>query len=300
MGLVTIADLHREPPEVVAKYVMWAEDLRDMYEKFIEEDEEDVNFAVGWHGAKARSGGLHASEISGACKRPAFYSLTGHPREDKKLDPFWKKRFRVGHMLHGMIQEDWRRLAEKSNGLISFEREVRIGPDLQPIAAQYDIHSSSDGVLVFRDHPWGPAVLRIGLEIKTESPLEFEKIKDVKPQHQRQTCVYMRCLDVPVLWTMYVNKGNQNIIPSKYPYLYTFDFNLWNQIEGEAKEVIHLATIKELPPRTEGISCEFCGYSSICNPEVLQMKERRKLAKEFRTKQQKKFSKGLRAPRSTP
>ena len=232
MGLVTIADLHNQPSDIVAKYTAWASDIGEMYEKFILEDDEDVAFVAGWHGAKGRSSGIHASEMSGKCRRPVWYSLTGVQRQDAKIDPFWKKRFRIGHMYHAMVQDDLRRMCEKSGGLMSFEREVKINPSLQAIAAQYDIQSSSDGIITFRDFPWGPAVMRIGLEIKTESPDQFKELKTVKEQHQRQTCVYMRCLDVPLLWTMYINKGNQNIVPSKPPYLFTFDFRLWGEIEN--------------------------------------------------------------------
>lgn len=300
MGLVTINDLLTLPPDLRVKYIAWAGDLQEMYENFIEQDDEDVSFVAGWNGAKGRSGGIHASELSGECKRPAWYSLVGEKRHERNLDPFWKKRFRVGHVYHNMIQEDWRRLCEKSNGVLSFEKEVKISPNLQNIAAQYGIHSSSDGVITFRNHPWGAAEMRVGLEIKTESPDQFAKIKDVKLQHQRQTCVYMRCLDVPILWTMYVNKGNQNVIPSKHPYLYTFDFDLWGQIEREAKEVIHLATINAIPERAEGIGCEFCGYAHTCKPDHLTRKQKREDAKKSRAVQTKRLAqgKGIRAPRS--
>lgn len=300
MGLVTIADLHREQADVIAKYMSWAGDLSLIYERFVREDEDDVSFVAGWHGAKARTSGIHASEMSGACRRPVWYSLRGAQREDRELDPFWKKRFRIGHMYHAMIQEDWRRICEQSGGLMTFEREVRIGPDLQAIAREYDIQSSCDGVITFRDEPWGAAVLRVGLEIKTESPDQFKELKEPKEQHRRQTCVYMRCLDVPLLWTMYVNKGNQNIVESKPPYLFKFDFQLWGAIEQETKEVIRLATINEIPPRHEGLNCEFCGYAHACQPEYMKKKERREAGKKERAAQAKRLKKmghgGIRVP----
>jgi len=275
MTLVTINDLVTQPPDVIAMYMSNASDLLDMYETFVKEDDEDVLFAAGWNSAKSRSDGIHASEMSSACRRPAYYSLKKVPRQDKELDPFWKKRFRVGHIYHAMVQEDWRRLAEKSNGLISFEREVRIDPRLQAIAEQYNIKSSCDGVLTFRERPWGAAVMRIALEIKTESPDQFAKLTEPKPEHRRQTCVYMRCLDAPICWTQYINKGNQNIKPSKHPFLFTFDHELWGKIERETQQVIRLATINEIPPRTEGFTCEFCGFSNTCKPEYLEKSKKR-------------------------
>lgn len=275
MGLVTINDMISQPREMLAKYMMWAGDLLEMYENFVRDDEEDVSFAAGWNSAKGRSDGIHASEMSGECRRPVYYSLKKVPRADKPLDPGMKKRFRVGHVYHAMVQDDWRRLCERSGGLMSFEKEVRIDPKLQLIAEEYNIKSSCDGVITFRDKPWGEAVMRVALEIKTESPDQFAKLTEPKLQHRRQTCVYMRCLDTPICWTQYINKGNQNIKPSKHPFLFFFDHQLWGQIEKETQEVIHLATINEVPPRVEGFGCEFCGFSKTCQPEYLKKAQQR-------------------------
>lgn len=302
MGLVTIKDLTTEPKDQVASYMQWASDLSIMYDDFIRNDDEDVAFVAGWHGAKQRSQGIHASEMSGECRRTVWYSLTGVKRVDADLDPFWKKRFRIGHMYHAMIQEDWRRLCEKSKGFLSFQKEVRIDPKLQLVAEQYGIESSCDGVFIFHEHPWGAATMRVGLEIKTKSPKEYEKLTEPDVQHLRQTCVYMKCLDVPVLYTMYVNKGNQNIIPSTPPYLFPFDHALWNVIEQETQEVRHLAVINELPPRVEGIGCQFCGYSWTCKPECLARKERSKEYKKARETQERRLKRhgpsGMRMPRT--
>lgn len=301
MSLVTIEDLLTEPNEMVALYRTWAYELGERYDLFIKQDEEDVSFTVGWHGAKARSSGIHASELSGECQRPVWYSLQGTARSDQELDAFWKKKFRVGHIYHAMVQEDWRRLCEASDGLLTFESEVRIDPSLQPIAKQYDIQSSCDGVINFHDFPGEPPILRVGLEIKTESPDQFKDLKEPKLQHKRQTCVYMKCLNVPLLYTQYINKGTQNIVPSKPPWVFSFDFDLWNKIEGEAKHVIHLATINEIPPRKEGIWCDFCGYNQTCQPDALKKKARREEGKKRREAQQKRHRTvgvgGIRVPK---
>ncbi len=297
MKLVTIQDLVTEPPDVIAKYMAFAGDLLDIYEGFIKDDDDDVMFPVGWNSAKSRSDGIHASEMSSACRRPAFYSLKKVSRQDTDIDHGMKKRFRIGHMYHAMVQEDWRRSAEKSGGLIGFEREVKIDPKLQLIAEQYNIKSSCDGVLTFRDVPWGPAILRVALEIKTESPDQFAKLTAPKPEHKRQTCVYMRCLNTPLCWTQYINKGNQNIKPSAYPFLFQFDHELWGQIEKETQQVIHLATINEIPPRVEGFNCGFCGFANTCKPEYLEKTKRREEGKKTRTAMQKNMRTPLRVPR---
>lgn len=304
MGLVTINDLLTEPSDRAALYRAWAYDVGVMYDEFIKKDDEDVSFVVGWHGAKARTSGIHASELSGECQRPVWYSLKGEQRCDQELDPFWKKKFRVGHVYHAMVQEDWRRMCEKSGGMLTFESEVRISPELSAIAEQYDIQSSCDGRINFHDFPGGPPVMRMGIEIKTESPDQFKELKEPKLQHRRQTCVYMKCLDVPLMYTQYINKGTQNIVPSKPPWVFSFDFNLWNEIEAEAKEVIHLATINELPPRKEGIWCEFCGYNQVCGPQVLEKKAKREEGKKARDARNKRIRTigvgGIRMPKGNP
>lgn len=298
MSLASINDLISQSQDQVASYTSWAGDLSDMYEDFIKKDDEDVIFPAGWNSAKGRSDGIHASEMSGGCRRPVYYSLKGVQRTEKELDPFWKKKFRVGHIYHNMVQEDWRRLCEKSGGLMRFEKEVRISPSLQAIAEQYNIKSSCDGVISFCDRPNGEAVMRVALEIKTESPGEFEKLKSPKLQHARQTCVYMRCLDTPLCYTQYINKGSQAIKPSKFPYLFHFDHQLWGTIEKETRDVIHLATINEIPPRTEGINCEFCGYSDQCKPPSLERKRFRDAGKKDRAVLSKRLNAGIRTPKS--
>ena len=304
MGLVTIKDLITGPPDMNALYRAWAYDVGTMYDEFVKKDDEDVSFQVGWHGAKARAAGIHASELSGECQRPVWYSLKGEQRADQELDPFWKKKFRVGHVYHAMVQEDWRRMCEKSGGMLTFESEVRIAPELSAIAKQYDIQSSCDGRINFHDFPGGPPVMRMGIEIKTESPDQFRDLKEPKLQHRRQTCVYMKCLDVPLMYTQYINKGTQNIVPSKPPWVFSFDFDLWNKIEAEAKQVIHLATINQIPPRTEGIWCEFCGYNQICGPEVLVRKAKREEGKKARDARNKRIRTvgvgGIRMPKGKP
>lgn len=296
MTLVTIDDLVTQPSDVIAKYMAYASDMLSMYENFIKDDDEDVMFAAGWHGAKSRSDGIHASEMSSECRRPVYYSLKKVQRQDIAIEPGMKKRFRVGHIYHAMVQEDWRRLAEKSGGLIGFEREVKIDPKLQAVAEQYNIKSSCDGVITFRDYPWGPAVMRVALEIKTESPDQFAKLTAPKPEHRRQTCVYMRCLNAPVCWTQYINKGNQNIKPSEYPYLFLFDHELWGKIETETKDVIHLATISEVPPRVEGFTCSFCGFSGTCKPAYLEKEKKRAEGKKAR----EVINRTIRAPMRVP
>lgn len=292
MKLTTINDLITLPADELLHFFRMAEGVLDMYEEFIRQDERDVHFIAGWHGAGARSAGIHASELSGDCLRAVCYSIQGETRNDGNLDPFWKKRFRVGHTYHALVQDDFRRMCEQSGGMLSCQSEVTISPDLQGIAEEFGISSSCDLALNFHEEPWGPIILRLGIEIKTESGPQFELLKGPKPMHLRQTNVYQRCLDVPLMWTMYHNKSNQNIVPSKHPYLFAFDFDLWEETVARMNTAHHhVRVLNKLPARVEGIGCEFCGYGHICQPEWLQKKQRRADGKKLREAQAKRLRK---------
>lgn len=288
MPLVKISDLKTETPENVNAYLKWASELGGMYDRFIEADDENVSFDVGWGAAKERAPGLHASEVSG-CQRPAVYSLMGTERREK-IEAFWRKKFRTGHLFHGMLQNDFKRMCEKSHGMLSFESEVKISPKFQPMAEKWGINSSCDGIINFMDEPGGPPILRVGLELKTESPDEFAKLKKPRDYHLEQATVYQASLDLPLMWTFYYNKGNQNTMPSKAPWLFLFDHHLWAALEKRFEARHADAKAKNLPDRIEGIKCEFCAFSYLCDPEHLKKKAKRQAAKELRNKARKKTS----------
>lgn len=285
MPLTTISDLEREPPDQVAMYTMLAQDLKIMYEAFIEHDDESVSFPAGWGGSASRAHGLHASELStDGCQRWTVYSLMGAEKQ-QKVDSFWKKRFRIGHMIHAMLQNDFARMAAATGGTVTFEPEVAISPKLQEgVAKKYGVHSHCDGVFSIREVADGPVVLRVGVEVKSESPDEFKEIKEPKPYHKDQALIYMKCLDLPLIWFVYYNKGNQNIVPSIPPYLMTFDHRRWAEIEDTIIARRADAAEQRLPERKEGIKCEFCPYGHICRPDYLAKKAKRAAAKEARKK----------------
>jgi hypothetical protein len=286
MPLATIADLKNETPENVALYLRWASELSGMYDRFLDQDDDPVSFNVGWGASSARPGGVHASEISG-CQRKAVYSLMDTPRQGA-ISAFWKRKFHTGHLVHALIQNDLERLCAKSNGLYSFEPEVKISPELQPLAAKWDIHSSSDGVFVFHDGNYGPPLMRVNLEIKSEAPNGWEDLKEPKPEHREQATLYMACLDVPITWTLYYNKGTQAIVKSEHPWLFTFDHHLWASMEARIVQRRENARLKVLPEPLEGIQCEFCPYAYTCDPKYLKQKERMSNARKARAKARKR------------
>lgn len=293
MPLVTINDLSVLSQSELQTYFGGAMDIRGLYEDFVENDDDGTSYIAGRHSSRGRAAGLHASEISNDCRRKAVYSLTGCERQDR-TSVFWKKRFNVGHAFHALIQDDFHRMAQKSQGIITFESEVRLSPDLQGICKQWDIHSSADGILSFRDQPFGPVVLRVLLEIKTDSDKEFEKRNCPSEYHREQTHLYAKALNVPVIYYFYINKSNQNIAPSEPPYVEIFNFKIWERVLEKI-----LASHEDVkrgitPDRVEGMACEFCPFSWTCDPEYLKRKEARR---SFHTRISRALRTGIKAPK---
>lgn len=272
MPLVSIADLNG-PPDEVAYRTEQARQLSAMYDEFITFDD-----------GHYRAPGIHASELY-PCLRKVIYSLLDVPRKPM-VAKFWKQRFKMGSAIHSMVQADFHKMTAKSRALayaaefastrglfLKFEDELPCTPEHQALAAHYNIHSACDGVFTFyEDNPNNEQktpspVLRVGLEIKSEAPNGYESLRAPKPEHVRQGHIYMACLDLPLMWFFYMNKGNQNNTESSHPYLIPFQSEVWREVEERCQEALALAARKELPPRTETIVCEFCPWSYECKPD---------------------------------
>jgi hypothetical protein len=218
-----------------------------------------------------RTPGIHASELGG-CGRKIVYNLLG-VEQNKNTPPIWRKRFKVGHAIHNMFQQDFSEMAADSNGAFTFEAEVPINPDTSALANKWCIYSSCDGVFTYWERenessPW-QQVLRVGLEIKTSSDAEFEKLRAPKPEHVDQAHIYMACLDLPVMWFLYFNKGNQNTTPSTGPWMTSFNSKTWSRLESKMEGLHAAADSALLPDREESIVCEFCAFRGTCQPKWL-------------------------------
>ena len=242
-----------------------------------------------------RPAGVHASEVSG-CKRKLVYTMRGTAKEDR-ASVAWKQRFKVGQALHDIMQADLHSMAKQSNGFITFEDEVRISPDTHTIAAKWGIHSSADGVLTFYEKKpidskafgqWAEGdvdcrtpIRRILVEIKSKAPDAFDKLRAPESDHIDQATVYMACLNIPLTWYMYWNKGDQTITPSAGPFLQPFDPKRWAKIEERMAEAWDYLEKEELQgklpdsKKDEGVLCEFCPYSWTCQPGYLNNRGKR-------------------------
>jgi CRISPR/Cas system-associated exonuclease Cas4 (RecB family) len=270
MPLASIADLNR-PLEEIAPFIDQAKELSSIYDDFVvlEQDGQD------------RLPGIHASELY-PCLRKPVYSLMGTPRRPN-VSKFWKQRFKMGTAIHQMLQADFHAVAKRSKkGLamrvaqaqaekmdcyVEFEDELKVAPELQAIAKYYQLQSHADGVFTFKRKTDDTVVLRVGLEIKSEAPDGYSKLTEPKSEHVRQGHIYMACLDLPLMWFLYMNKGNQNNTPSTAPWLVTWQPRVWAELEDRFKVIHEYAAKGSLPERTETIMCEFCPWAYDCQPQ---------------------------------
>lgn len=253
MKFTTISDLAQGQTALAT--IMKQVNLHDMYHAYLTTQEDG--------GEHDRAPGVHASELA-ACQRQVVYSMY---RTEKKLRTTseQKKRFNVGKAIHDMLQTQFEDMAKKSNGRFEFEREVTVeGTEL---AQKFFYESHCDGVFRFYDN--NELVLRIGLEIKSASEREFAKLNRAQDKHRKQAHLYMKCLDLPLNWYLYWNKGNQNITPSLLGgFLEPFDTNVWEDMQRRTIYCLSMAEKLELPDREEGFHCSWCGYAWTCQPSV--------------------------------
>lgn len=259
MPLVTVNDLYSQPPEEIRLRMEQAQKLSELYE---------THLAHGDDGPP-RTGGIHASELS-PCDRRVVYSLMNTERRSDITND-WKKRFLMGHAIHNMLQEQFYKMERRSGQTIEFRPEVEISPDKpeQFLAQKWNIHSHCDGVFTVREKSGGDVIFRCIIEIKSASPAEYEKLKGPKPEHIEQAHVYMACLDIPMVWFIYYNKGNQNYTGSDSNFFQTFNMDIWEGLEERFQKYHEYSSQGVLPPKTETMLCELCPWSWTCQPDYL-------------------------------
>ncbi len=270
MPLAKIEDLNG-PPEEVALRIGQAKKLSELYDSFIAFDQTDTH---------VRAPGIHASDLY-PCMRKAVYAVLDIPKKNR-IAKFWRQRFKVGHAIHAMVQKDFHHMAKQQvigeartfafhiakemNCRMTFQDEVPISPTGQALAAHYNIYSSCDGIFSFFDLDTEALVLRVGLEAKSKSQAEYEKLKVPEDQHEKQAIIYMACLDLPLMWFFYMNKSNQNNTNSSAPWLMVWKPELWNEVAARCEKVLAAAAANELPPREESVVCQFCPWAYTCMP----------------------------------
>ena len=258
MALKSINDLN-DPANLEAGLLV-LDSLSQRVEEQIENEPGDGN---------ERPGGIHASEASN-CLRRLVYGIMDTPRRGNESF-IWKRRFRVGHKIHDMLQGEFAQFQYSPQHTTRFFPEVKISPDKQEMAAKWNINSSCDGVFeIYEKEPEETLILRIGIEIKSMNPDEFARLTKPKPEHIAQAHVYMACLDLPAMWFIYFNKGNQNYTKSSdRRFVIPFNPKLWAELEARFEDAHNKAYLKQLPDREESVLCQFCPFSYTCEPDCL-------------------------------
>lgn len=284
MQLINLADLAR-PEEQLSPLISQAQKLGELWLEFIKQDDEPYDYAIHDDGESSRSAGIHASEMS-KCMLKLVYSIAGVDRRPnaQATDANMKLRFRTGTAIHAMIQSDFKRMADwysaqnsQYGHALTFESELKVKSNLQEVAKAWDLSSSCDGAFTFWRHGQRPEgdygwmdYLRVGVEIKTSSAPAYEGRKKPEPEHMEQTCLYQATLDLPLMWVLYYNKSNSNFTTPYAPWLFKFDKHLWeNELEMRFAKAHHLAETRQMPERTEGKHCDWCPFSWLCQPKVL-------------------------------
>lgn len=265
-ALMTIPDLQgnwQHHLDTIKLLGVWFDDLK-RYENT------DVSFNVFIPSERTREPGVHASEVSG-CMRRFVYALSGFERKllPSQVDVNMKRRFSIGHVIHAMTQAELTRMVMMfGNGYVEFIDEVKIDPSTNEFTRTYMVYSHSDGLFTFFDANFNP-VIRLILEIKTESDKEFEKLTAPRQSHIEQAHIYMRSLDAPVTWFLYYNKSSSLWTPPAAPWLITYDRKLEAQLENRIQAGYKMAYEHSLPQAEEGFSCGWCPFAYDCKPTYL-------------------------------
>ena len=241
-------------------------ELGKFYTGWKAQDDGGYTYPVEVVGSGDREPGVHASELS--CQLKLVYNLLRTQQHQGDRDINMQMRFNLGHAIHGMLQHEFACMSRWLNGAITFQAETGIHPGIGGVAAQYNIHSHTDGIFSFWHEE--QVYLRVGLEIKSESAKQFDKLVKPRDYHMEQVNTYMRALDLPLMWILYYNKSNSNITPSTPPWLFQFDKSLWTRtVEPKIVGALDHASKGTLPPRTEGYYCKWCPYRWTCKPPRL-------------------------------
>jgi hypothetical protein len=270
LALLTIDDLGQEGWQNFLPYV---HQLGEWYHQFKKVYNEDRDVKIAYRKEGHRKVGVHASEISKCLRLLTYAVMSGVKRkvsaEDRNVN--MQMRFDLGTAVHALIQDDLHKTcAMFGSGYLQFTDEVGIKPSMGGFAGKWHVYSHTDGIFTFLDQNEQPC-LRVGLEIKTKSGPEFDKLKAPDPDHVEQAHIYMKCLDLPLMWFFYYNKSNSNWTKPMAPYLITFDHKLMARLESRIASAYEFANQGKLPDRQEGMYCSWCPFAHDCDPSYLRM-----------------------------
>lgn len=275
MPLLTIADLE-QPAPVKTAYIQHAMQLGTLWDQWKAQQSGDYRVLVDFYGEGERAPGVHASEVSN-CMRKLVYAIRGAQRRvmTEQKDVNMQRRMDKGTLIHALVQHEFHEMCEWMGNRITFQDEVKIAPEMGGVAQHWNMHSHTDGIFTFW-HEQQP-YLRVGLEIKTMSDPSYTDMKQPKDYYQDQMCIYMKALDLPLMWNLCINKSNSRYTAPLAPFLFQFDSTLWTtKLEPRIATAHKMAADPsgELPGREEGHYCSWCPFAYDCRPMKLQYGQR--------------------------
>jgi CRISPR/Cas system-associated exonuclease Cas4 (RecB family) len=225
-------------------------------EKYIQ-DETITKIYQAYEAMQQKGGRYHlgASLIGDKCKRKLWYSF----RWVKEVNHNGQllRLFQTGHLAEPRFIEDLKRV-----GVKVYEFDETTGQQFKVSECQGHFGGSMDGVGlgIGQSKKWHL------LEFKTHNEKSFKElkekgVKEAKPQHYAQMCVYMYLAGIERAYYMAVNKNNDELYGERLK----SDNNHAKALIEKANSII----FADEPPtgiseRADWFECKFCDYHDIC------------------------------------
>lgn len=209
-----------------------------------------------WNSPRRRDGLIHASSVSNSCDK--FLWLEAMDAEPKsRNDPGLQLIFDTGTAIHEQMQY-YQGTRARDKGYL-YEDEVKFGPDNSLYGRELRLCGSADGV----SSGW-PIRQPVVWEYKTISSKGFSKLTSPLSPHVVQGHVYMKCLGIPCIIFVYINKDKTGFAAYKVH----FDQSVWDSIEQRLLTILKMVDNIEEPAGVNNSQCFKCKFFDECEPDV--------------------------------
>lgn len=203
-------------------------------------------------------GCIHPSELH-KCVRAQVYHIIGAPENNESgaIDPKLARIFDNGHSVHARYQKyftDMGITAKIIDGKTSTGVEVGLG------IKELNVKGHADGILDMGE--------LIVIEIKSINERGFRELLKAKPEHIRQTMLYMLKFKIKKGIVLYENKNTQET----KEFLVIWDDKIIKELETRCATINYALINKQLPIREmcelpTDSAAKYCPYSRVCFTE---------------------------------
>lgn len=211
------------------------------------------------------------------CARKLHYAYLASKSEGA-WEPRMRRRLDEGTAVHALLQSYLSCFARDHADTDHFEYEVKISPDTNEVADQYDLSGHVDGVYLVTT-PKGS--VRFGVEFKTINDGGFKATSGPHAEHLIQGTIYQKCLDLPLMVFLYWNVNDGSVAE----YVQQFDVTRWDSIVDKVNLVRDHTLRNVEPDREVSFSCRNCQYKGTCKPPRSLGKLDRNVTSAFRVAQ---------------